>query len=111
MQAANAIDSGGTLVHVESADVLTAAVGGAASRLCSRAGEVLWRAVVGRRASAAMVVSWRRERGNALIVGRHVELAAFTQVAAGGVIRCSCLSDRNQSFRALPRSEPVGFHR
>ena len=64
--------------------MLTAAVGRAASRLRCRTLEVLWRAVVGRGASTAVVVSWRREGSNSLVVRRHVESAAFT--LATGVV-------------------------
>lgn len=64
--------------------VLTAAVGWAACRLCSGAVKRLWRAVVDGRASTAVVVGWRCEGGNALVVGRHIELAAFAQAMGDG---------------------------
>lgn len=72
-----AVGCGGTEVSVENRYILTAAAGGATCRLCSRAGEVLWRAVVDGRASTAMVVSWRREGSNALVVVGHIESTAF----------------------------------
>lgn len=79
VQAATSMGCGGAEVQVECWCILTAGVGLAASRVCSRAVEVLWRAVVGGRASTAVVVSWGREGSNALVVKRHVELAAFAQ--------------------------------
>jgi hypothetical protein len=63
---------------------LTAAVGWAACRLCSRAVKRLWRAVVDGGASTAVVVGWRCEGGNALVVGRHIELAAFARAMGDG---------------------------
>lgn len=91
---------GGAKVQAERWCVLTASVGLTASRVCGRAVETLRRAVVCGRASAAVVVSWRREGSNALIVRRHVELAAFA-VFPGSV----CLSDGSQIIRSFSEIE------
>jgi hypothetical protein len=96
VQAAIAMGCGGAEVQVERWDILTAGVRLAASRICGRAVEVLWRAVVGGRASTAVVVSWGRQGSNALVVGRHVELAAFA-VFPGAL----CLSDRDYQISEI----------
>ena len=100
VQAAIAMSCGGAEVQVMSRNLLTAGVGLAASKVCSRAVATLWRAVVGGRACTAVVVSWRCEGSNALVVRRHVELAAFA-VFPGSV----CLSDGSQIIRSFSEIE------
>ena len=58
-----------------------------------------------------MVVGWRREGSNALVVG-HFEAAAFE--LRGGVVRYQMedqvIRSKDQSIRAWPRSERGGTY-
>jgi hypothetical protein len=85
-QAGIATGCGGAKVQAERWYILTAGVGLAASKVCSRAVATLWRAVVGGRASTAMVVGWGCEGSNALVVRRHCRIGGVRSLSGECVL-------------------------